>query len=377
MSGGSGGGQTYQTTNSNSSSGPPTEIAWALNDIAGRRMGDFQANPNAPAYYPGQTVADWSTATQSGLTNLYNRGAQGSQLQQGGQGLAGATLGGQYLDLANNPYFQGAIKYSQQPVIDAFNSQVLPGINSTFSGAGRTSSGAHQAVVGQAADSLTRNLAGAATQAGAGAYDAERSRQMQTMGLLPSFQAADYQDLQAQLQSGGAIDAKRQQYIDADIAKYNYNQNAQGDYLTRVAQQLQSIYPGGTSTGTTQTVGQMPSQGGMGTGGWLGAGMGLAGLGLQAAGPMGFGLIGGGAGAGAAGVASSLAPLMMLSDRRMKTDIKKLGKDPLTGLDMYAYRYKGDPKSYPKVVGPMAQDIEKRGGPVREIGGHKVIGGLI
>ena len=35
------------------------------------------------------------------------------------------------------------------------------------------------------------------------------------------------------------------------------------------------------------------------------------------------------------------------SDREEKTDIKKLGKQG--GLDMYAYRYKGDPKTYPKV----------------------------
>ena len=42
----------------------------------------------------------------------------------------------------------------------------------------------------------------------------------------------------------------------------------------------------------------------------------------------------------------------------MKTDITKLGKDPDTKLPMYAYRYKGDPKSYPKVVGPMAQDVQ-------------------
>ena len=32
----------------------------------------------------------------------------------------------------------------------------------------------------------------------------------------------------------------------------------------------------------------------------------------------------------------------------MKTDITKLGKDPKTGLDMHAYRYRGDPKSYPE-----------------------------
>jgi len=49
----------------------------------------------------------------------------------------------------------------------------------------------------------------------------------------------------------------------------------------------------------------------------------------------------------------------MGSDRSMKTDITKLGKDPATGLQMHAFRYKGDPKTYPKVVGPMAQDIAK------------------
>jgi len=49
-----------------------------------------------------------------------------------------------------------------------------------------------------------------------------------------------------------------------------------------------------------------------------------------------------------------------LSDRRLKTDIKKLGRDPKTDIDLYAYRYKGDPKNYPLVVGPMAQDVAKK-----------------
>lgn len=74
------------------------------------------------------------------------------------------------------------------------------------------------------------------------------------------------------------------------------------------------------------------------------------------------------------GAVSSLAGLF--SDRDEKTDIKKLGKDPESGVDMYAYRYKGDPKSYPKVVGPMAQDIEEAApGSTRRIGGKLVIKG--
>ena len=52
-----------------------------------------------------------------------------------------------------------------------------------------------------------------------------------------------------------------------------------------------------------------------------------------------------------------------LSDRSMKTDITKLGVHKPTGLPMYAFRYKGDPKSYPKAVGPMAEDVGKTFGP--------------
>jgi hypothetical protein len=72
----------------------------------------------------------------------------------------------------------------------------------------------------------------------------------------------------------------------------------------------------------------------------------------------------------AAGVFGALGA----SDRSLKTDITKLGKDPKTGLDMHAYRYKGDPKSYPKVVGPMAQDVEEKyPGKTERVGGKLAV----
>lgn len=76
-----------------------------------------------------------------------------------------------------------------------------------------------------------------------------------------------------------------------------------------------------------------------------------------------------------AGAAGSLAPFFLpTSDRDLKTDIKKIGEDKETGLPLYSYRYKGDPKTYPKVVGPMAQDIEKMfPDQVGEVGGRKVV----
>lgn len=67
---------------------------------------------------------------------------------------------------------------------------------------------------------------------------------------------------------------------------------------------------------------------------------------------------------------------MFLSDVDDKTDIEPVGRDPETGEDLYAFRYKTDPKSYPKVVGPLAQDIERSNpGATRKIGGHRVVDG--
>jgi hypothetical protein len=62
---------------------------------------------------------------------------------------------------------------------------------------------------------------------------------------------------------------------------------------------------------------------------------------------------------GLGSVAGSLLGLgIMKSDERDKTDIKREGTDH-EGIPLYSYRYKEDPKTYPKVVGPMAQDIAK------------------
>lgn len=60
------------------------------------------------------------------------------------------------------------------------------------------------------------------------------------------------------------------------------------------------------------------------------------------------------------------------SDKRIKEDIERIGTRG--GLPEYSYRYKGDPKSAPKIIGPMAQDIEKvLPGAVHEVGGVKMV----
>jgi hypothetical protein len=69
---------------------------------------------------------------------------------------------------------------------------------------------------------------------------------------------------------------------------------------------------------------------------------------------------------------SLIGGLGQLSDPKDKTDVQELGDKG--GVPIAAFRYKGDPKSYPKVVGPMADDVEKaRPGSTFGVGGHRII----
>lgn len=128
---------------------------------------------------------------------------------------------------------------------------------------------------------------------------------------------------------------------------------------------LGSITPGNTGQTSTTTA---PSNSPSTLQQILGGGLALAGLGTGGGATLGGSLLSG-----------------LFSDEREKTNKQKLGKDPDTGLDIYAYDYKGDVEAAkksgkpmpPKRVGPMAQDIERKyPGTTRTVGGKRVIGGL-
>ena len=69
--------------------------------------------------------------------------------------------------------------------------------------------------------------------------------------------------------------------------------------------------------------------------------------------------LGGAFGSGGPFAAGGALAGLMQSDRNLKTDVQKVGVHQPTGLPIYGYRYKGDPKSYPKITGPMAEDVMK------------------
>lgn len=252
-------------------------------------------------------------APQSGLTQFaqdatVNR-ALGPNVTDQAIGQAGRTLSGDYLQ-QGNPYFQDAIRYAQQPAIEGYQDAV-GSVGSQFSSAGALGSGAYAQQRNRADDTLARNLAGAATQAGLQSYESERGRQQQALGLAPLLDQAGYAGLDRIAGVGAQQDAYTQAQLDTPY---------------RALQQYNAIVSGtptfGTSTGFQSQ--QNPSNP-------LASGLG-AGLGLLS-------LFGG------------------FSDERLKTDIKHVGQLK-TGEKLYSYRYKDDPSEQVH-FGPMAQELEQ------------------
>jgi hypothetical protein len=56
--------------------------------------------------------------------------------------------------------------------------------------------------------------------------------------------------------------------------------------------------------------------------------------------------------------AGAAADLWGMSDKTLKKDIEPTGES-VAGVPSYTYRFKGQPPSTPKIMGPMAQDVQK------------------
>lgn len=304
--------------------------------------------------YGGQTVADTSQTTLDAYDMFKNTlGAGNAQRTEAADLFSRGAAGINGLDRSTymNPYIN-EVETKALGALDKARVQALMG-NSDDAIAAKAFGGSRHGVV----DAITN--AESIEKAGLLSADLRKQGFDTASGLMQQDIANMFSGGQGLLASGDALSEQRgkdfsgllgigqqeqlqeQRVLDDQYSRWQEAQDYDVNQLNILLSAL-GMSPYGKTEDTTKT-----TSGGGGTD-W--AQMGLGALSLM------FGLF---------------------SDREDKTDIKKLGKDPATGLDMYAYRYKGDPKSYPKVVGPMAQDIEKMfPGMTRDIGGHKTVGVL-
>lgn len=351
---------------------------------------------NLGGLFPGLQVANLTDQQRAAINSLFTQGSGlGSLVGQGqgyvGQGAnligqSGQALTGQDINAFYNPMADSVTRQMQ----NIFGQQNIANRTDLVNAAGGV--GADRIGVGQANLANQQGLAAGQTYAGLyqqalQAAQAQRQQQLAAgMGLAGTGTSAIGTGLGGMGTALGAASLQQQQQQAQNQAAYQQQLGQYGQQYQNLAAQLGALggltglggtttqqqlgsttgqsagQSAGTSSGTTQG-----SQLGYGTGSTTYPGASLlsqlVGLGTAGAGAYGA-LSGAGAGAGATaagkGAGSGLAALGMLSDERAKTDISKVGKDHDSGLNLYAYRYKGDPKTYPKVVGPMAQEVEKK-----------------
>jgi hypothetical protein len=220
----------------------------------------------APAYYPGQATAPMSSYSKQALDATAQRAAYGSDVTRAAQSQLTNTINGDYLN--SNPYLQGAIDAAVRPVTEAFTGSVMPGIDSNFSTAGRYGSGMQQGAYNDANQTLARQVGDIGTNMSYQNYGDERQRQMQAMLFAPEMARQDYVDLGMLGQAGQGYDQYNQNLINADIEKYNYNQNSDWNFLNDYI----GLLNGATGSASTTTA---PNQSG-GVGGALTGGIGGA-----------------------------------------------------------------------------------------------------
>lgn len=358
-----------------------TELPKWVQEAGQKNLGAaYQVSANMLGPYSGQRVADFvpgqlqnfnTLQNNVGSTNPAYAYAQAATANAAGYNpmqVSPGYLSGMDLSSYMNPYTQsviasglGALDQQRQMALNQIGDQAIK--TGAFAGSRQgVAEALTNAQSGMQAGQLASQLMGQNfNQAQAAAqndlsrnYQAQLANQQAGLqGVATNLQAAGQlgnlasqgqqsflQGLAAAQAGQDAIQSQNQNVLDAQKQYYTDQQQFPLQQLQIPIQAL-----GMTPYGNTQTQTQPTSGSGFLTGlGGISSGLGI------------------------------LQGLAALSDRTMKTDIKKVGKDAETGLNLYAYRYKGDPKTYPKMVGPMAQEVEKKyPDQVVEVNGKKMV----
>jgi len=207
-----------------------------------------QYEGGGPKFYPGQGYVGPSTATQTALQALQARAMAGNPLLSQAQGNVSGMLAGDYL--GGNPFFQGAFQPAAAAAQTAFNKSIGD-ISSAASKAGRYGSGAMGDLQSQAAGTFAQKLADTAGKLSYENYAQERQNQMRALGMAPGLAEADYGDINKLLGAGQLGEGYQTSALQADMARYNFEQNAPQRNLTNYLNMVYGFPAGKTQTQTT------------------------------------------------------------------------------------------------------------------------------
>ena len=221
-----------------------------------------QYEGGGPQFYTGQGYVGPSTATQTALQALQARAMAGNPLLAQAQGNVSGMIAGDYL--GGNPFFQGAFQPAASAAQTAFQKSIGD-ISSAASKAGRYGSGAMGDLQSQAAGTFAQKLADTAGKLSYENYAQERQNQMRALGMAPGLAEADYGDINKLLGAGQLGEGYQTSALQADMARYNFEQNAPQRNLTNYLNMVYG-FPAGKTTSTNTPYYTNPTATTLGTG---------------------------------------------------------------------------------------------------------------
>jgi hypothetical protein len=202
---------------------------------------------SSPQYYAGQTYVSPSANTTQALTAAGNRAIAGNPLLPAAQQQQQDVISGQYLQ--NNPYFNQALAGASQGATQTYM-DAIKAAQGGASMAGRYGSGVSADLQNRAANTLSNTLANKYGDLAYQNYAAERGRQEAAVAGAPALANADYTDINQLLKTGQAQEDYANTALQADINRFNYEQNLPTAKLNQYAQYLSGTPQGSTTTST-------------------------------------------------------------------------------------------------------------------------------
>ncbi|MFN4261960.1 MAG: hypothetical protein ACK4RK_21985 [Gemmataceae bacterium] len=216
------------------------------------------------------------------------------------------VMGGQFLTPDSNPFLQDAIAAAQRPVLEAFQDTVMPQLAAQFTRAGHMIQPKASSPFDMASALSSRGLANAlgdiSTNMAFGNYQAERSRMDAAGAMLPQIEEA---------QLNRTIQGLQTQALPRMIQELGIERGMQ-EFQRRIDVLLTALAQAG-SLAQPQVTTVPGTPGTAGTPGLLGGA-------LQAFAP----------------AAAKAAATAIFSDRRLKSNVVRVGTHPL-GIGVYDY----------------------------------------
>ncbi len=184
--------------------------------------------------YTGQRFADLNTTQQQGLDMIQQRALNGSQTMNNAEAALNANIqGGQ-----TNPYLDEMVSKAQDSVRSQFNTGSVS--SGSFGNSGLQ-------------EQFANNLGDVATQMYGNAYETDRNRQMQSIGMAQQFGNQAYQDASQMLSAGQVQQDQAQQQADFNYQQYQERQDLPYKQLAAMSGVFGSNL--GASSTTTQSGG--------------------------------------------------------------------------------------------------------------------------